>query len=108
MNIAPIAPVSTRARLPSILWLLALASPPVIALAQEATLPTVVIHGTKDLMCHPSGGRATAAAIPGARLSRRPHTQTPRLAVHAAGAGRCPAAPRGACPQRPGAGPAQG
>jgi pimeloyl-ACP methyl ester carboxylesterase len=31
-------------------------------------VPTVVIHGTHDLMCHPSGGRATAEAIPGARL----------------------------------------
>jgi pimeloyl-ACP methyl ester carboxylesterase len=28
----------------------------------------VVIHGTKDRMVAPSGGRATAAAIPGARL----------------------------------------
>ena len=31
-------------------------------------MPTVVIHGTEDRMCHPSGGRATAAAIPGADL----------------------------------------
>ena len=30
--------------------------------------PTVVIHGTTDRMIRPSGGRATAAAIPGARL----------------------------------------
>jgi pimeloyl-ACP methyl ester carboxylesterase len=30
--------------------------------------PTVVIHGTKDRMVRPSGGRATAAAIPGSRL----------------------------------------
>ncbi len=30
--------------------------------------PTVVIHGTRDRMIRPSGGRATAAAIPGARL----------------------------------------
>jgi pimeloyl-ACP methyl ester carboxylesterase len=30
--------------------------------------PTVVIHGTTDRMVRPSGGRATAAAIPGARL----------------------------------------
>jgi pimeloyl-ACP methyl ester carboxylesterase len=28
----------------------------------------VVIHGTRDLMVRPSGGRATAKAIPGARL----------------------------------------
>jgi pimeloyl-ACP methyl ester carboxylesterase len=32
------------------------------------TAPTVVIHGTKDRMVRPSGGRATAAAIPGATL----------------------------------------
>src|SRR5690606_11859696 len=31
-------------------------------------VPAVVIHGTADRMCHPSGGRATAAAIPAARL----------------------------------------
>jgi pimeloyl-ACP methyl ester carboxylesterase len=30
--------------------------------------PTVVIHGTGDRMVMPSGGRATARAIPGARL----------------------------------------
>jgi pimeloyl-ACP methyl ester carboxylesterase len=32
------------------------------------TAPTVVIHGTNDRMVRPSGGRATAAAIPGAQL----------------------------------------
>jgi pimeloyl-ACP methyl ester carboxylesterase len=32
------------------------------------TVATVVVHGTADRMCHPSGGLATAAAIPGARL----------------------------------------
>jgi pimeloyl-ACP methyl ester carboxylesterase len=31
-------------------------------------VPTVVVHGTADVMCAPSGGRATAAAVPGARL----------------------------------------
>jgi pimeloyl-ACP methyl ester carboxylesterase len=30
--------------------------------------PTLVIHGTVDKMIRPSGGRATARAIPGARL----------------------------------------
>jgi pimeloyl-ACP methyl ester carboxylesterase len=30
--------------------------------------PTLVIHGTDDLLVRPSGGRATARAIPGARL----------------------------------------
>ncbi len=32
------------------------------------TAPTVVIHGSKDRMVRPSGGRATAAAIAGAEL----------------------------------------
>jgi pimeloyl-ACP methyl ester carboxylesterase len=32
------------------------------------TAPTLVIHGTRDRMVRPSGGRATARAIPGARL----------------------------------------
>ena len=31
-------------------------------------VPTVVIHGTRDRLVSPSGGRATAKAIPGARL----------------------------------------
>ena len=32
------------------------------------SVPTVVIHGTKDKLVNPSGGRATAKAIPGSRL----------------------------------------
>jgi pimeloyl-ACP methyl ester carboxylesterase len=35
---------------------------------RRLTVPTVVVHGAEDLMCHPSGGRATAEAVPGARL----------------------------------------
>jgi pimeloyl-ACP methyl ester carboxylesterase len=35
---------------------------------RQIRVPTLVIHGTVDPMCHPSGGEATAAAIPGARL----------------------------------------
>jgi pimeloyl-ACP methyl ester carboxylesterase len=31
-------------------------------------MPALVVHGTADRMVHPSGGRATAAAIPGAEL----------------------------------------
>jgi pimeloyl-ACP methyl ester carboxylesterase len=31
-------------------------------------IPTLVLHGLADTMCDPSGGRATAAAIPGAEL----------------------------------------
>jgi pimeloyl-ACP methyl ester carboxylesterase len=34
----------------------------------ELTLPVTVIHGTRDPLIRPSGGRATARAIPGARL----------------------------------------
>ena len=35
---------------------------------RRITVPTVVIHGTRDRLVGPSGGRATARAIPGARL----------------------------------------
>lgn len=31
-------------------------------------VPTLVVHGLSDLLVHPSGGRATAAAVPGAEL----------------------------------------
>jgi pimeloyl-ACP methyl ester carboxylesterase len=48
--------------------------------------PTLVIHGTVDKMIRPSGGRATAKAIPGARLMMiegmghdLPHGAWPRL-----------------------------
>jgi pimeloyl-ACP methyl ester carboxylesterase len=33
---------------------------------QQLDLPALVIHGTADVMVHPSGGRDTAKAIPGA------------------------------------------
>lgn len=35
---------------------------------RELDLPCVVVHGLADTLCDPSGGRATAAAIPGAEL----------------------------------------
>jgi pimeloyl-ACP methyl ester carboxylesterase len=35
---------------------------------RELELPATVIHGSKDPLIRPSGGRATARAIPGARL----------------------------------------
>jgi pimeloyl-ACP methyl ester carboxylesterase len=35
---------------------------------RNITAPTLVIHGTADRLIRPSGGRATARAIPGARL----------------------------------------
>ncbi len=34
----------------------------------DVGVPTVVIHGSGDILIDPSGGRATAAAIPGAEL----------------------------------------
>ena len=37
------------------------------ALLGTLTMPATVIHGTNDPLVHRSGGRATAAAIPGAR-----------------------------------------
>lgn len=36
------------------------------------TAPTLVIHGDRDRMVHPTGGGATARAIPGARLETVP------------------------------------
>jgi pimeloyl-ACP methyl ester carboxylesterase len=35
---------------------------------RSLSIPTLVVHGTADRMVHPSGGRATAAAVPGAEL----------------------------------------
>ncbi len=35
---------------------------------RKLRIPALVIHGTADKMVHPSGGRATARAIPGAEL----------------------------------------
>ena len=35
---------------------------------RELDLPALVIHGKNDILVNPSGGRATAKAIPGARL----------------------------------------
>jgi len=51
--------------------------------------PSLVLHGDRDLMVHPSGGEATARAIPGARhatLAGLRHQidvqQSPRIAQH--------------------------
>jgi pimeloyl-ACP methyl ester carboxylesterase len=38
------------------------------AALHKLDLPATVIHGTRDPLIRPSGGRATASAIPGARL----------------------------------------
>jgi pimeloyl-ACP methyl ester carboxylesterase len=55
-------------------------------------VPTLVIHGAADVMCDISGGRATAAAIPGAELvifdgmgHSLPRELWPDLATHIAG-----------------------
>ena len=37
---------------------------------RRITAPTLVIHGDEDKMVGPSGGRATARAIPGAKLMK--------------------------------------
>jgi pimeloyl-ACP methyl ester carboxylesterase len=39
---------------------------------RSITAPTVVIHGDSDVMIRPGGGKATAAAIPGARFVSYP------------------------------------
>ena len=66
---------------------------------RRITAPTLVIHGTVDPLVSPSGGRASARAIPGAELTMiegmghdLPRVLWPRLidsfAVHAAAADR--------------------
>src|SRR5438270_10835960 len=45
-------------------------------------IPTTVIHGDADPLVNPSGGRATAAAIPGSRLVMIPgmgHDLPPKI-----------------------------
>jgi pimeloyl-ACP methyl ester carboxylesterase len=44
---------------------------------RRITAPTLVIHGDRDRIVHPSGGRATADAIPGAR-----HVTIPGMGHH--------------------------
>ncbi|HZQ32780.1 MAG TPA: alpha/beta hydrolase [Mycobacterium sp.] len=66
---------------------------------RQIDAPTLVIHGDRDRMVHPTGGAATAKAIPGARLETingmghdLPRGAWPRLidliAEHAAHAGQ--------------------
>jgi pimeloyl-ACP methyl ester carboxylesterase len=75
----------------------------------EIKAPTLVIHGTVDKMIRPSGGRATAKAIPGARLMMiegmghdLPRGVWPQIidavAEHARAATRPPASGRQATP----------
>jgi pimeloyl-ACP methyl ester carboxylesterase len=46
---------------------------------RRITAPTLVVHGSTDRMVHPTGGRATAAAVPGAR-----HVEIPGMGHHLA------------------------
>jgi pimeloyl-ACP methyl ester carboxylesterase len=46
---------------------------------RRISAPTLVIHGDRDLIVHPSGGRATAYAIPGSR-----HITIPGMGHHLA------------------------
>lgn len=46
----------------------AMAGPDRTAALTNLTVPTLVIHGVEDTLIDPSGGRATAAAVPGAHL----------------------------------------
>jgi pimeloyl-ACP methyl ester carboxylesterase len=73
------------------------------AALRTISAPTLVIHGSRDRLVTPSGGRATARAIPGARMLTipgmghdLPRVQWPRIATaiaeHVAGAERAPAA----------------
>jgi pimeloyl-ACP methyl ester carboxylesterase len=48
----------------------------------ELLMPVLVIHGEEDPLIDPSGGRATAAAIPGSQLKLIPgmgHNLPPEL-----------------------------
>jgi pimeloyl-ACP methyl ester carboxylesterase len=74
---------------------------------RRITAPTLVIHGTADPLVTPSGGRATARAIPGAKLMRvkdmghdLPRAVWPRLidaiTAHTAAADRAHAGERAA------------
>ena len=45
-----------------------LAQPDRSARLRDVTVPVLVIHGLRDRLVHPSGGRATAEAIPGSEL----------------------------------------
>jgi pimeloyl-ACP methyl ester carboxylesterase len=57
------SPASTGRQLAAIV-----ASPSRARDLKRLAVPTLVIHGTKDKLVRPSGGRATARAIPGAKL----------------------------------------
>lgn len=44
-----------------------LADPPRTEALRSVTVPTLVLHGSRDTLIHPSGGRRTAEVVPGAR-----------------------------------------
>lgn len=47
-------------------------SPSRVKALHSVRVPTLVVHGAKDPLVRPSGGRATAAAVPGSRLMMLP------------------------------------
>lgn len=49
-----------------------LAAPNRTAALRKVRIPTVILHGSADPLIQPAGGRATAAAVPGARLVLMP------------------------------------
>ena len=55
---------------------------------RRITAPTLVVHGTKDRLVRPSGGRATARAIPGAGSEDRGDGTRPPAGLLAADPGR--------------------
>lgn len=48
------------------------ASPSRVPGLRGLRVPTLVVHGAEDVLVRPAGGRATAAAVPGARLMELP------------------------------------
>ncbi|MEJ3657481.1 alpha/beta fold hydrolase [Actinomycetes bacterium KLBMP 9759] len=48
------------------------ASPSRVPGLRRVSVPTLVVHGEEDPLVRPAGGRATAAAVPGARLVTYP------------------------------------
>lgn len=48
------------------------ASPSRVRGLRGVRVPTLVVHGAADVLVRPAGGRATAAAVPGARLLELP------------------------------------
>lgn len=80
-----------------------MASPDRTPALREVSVPTLVLHGKEDILINPSGGKATATAIPDARLMLVPGMghdlpeqlwpQLIRTITHHTAAARQPATP---------------